>query len=81
MHKWGFKQKVPRKVHVNTASREEKERFKKEPERYYWILQQQEGFTVISTDESFFFFDSIVRRVWIKKDERPIVKVTGSHQQ
>jgi transposase len=39
MHKWGFKQKVPRKVHVNTASNEEKERFKKEPERYYyWIF-------------------------------------------
>jgi len=37
MHKWGFKQKVPRKVHVNTASNEEKERFKKQPERY-WIL-------------------------------------------
>jgi putative transposase len=37
MHKWGFKQKVPRVVHVNTASKEEKERFKKEPERY-WII-------------------------------------------
>ena len=37
MHKWGFKQKVPRKVHVNTASKEEKERFKKEQEGY-WIL-------------------------------------------
>jgi putative transposase len=24
MHKWGFKQKVPRKVYVNTASKEEK---------------------------------------------------------
>ena len=40
MHKWGFKQKVPRKVHVNTASKEEKERFKKEPERY-WILSSK----------------------------------------
>lgn len=30
LHKWGFKQKVPRKVHVNTASIEEKEEFKKE---------------------------------------------------
>ena len=30
LHKWGFKQKVPRKVHVNTASNEEKEKFKKE---------------------------------------------------
>ena len=38
MHKWGFKQKVPRKVHVNTASKEEKERFKKEKKRYYWII-------------------------------------------
>ena len=40
-----------------------------------------DGFTVVSTDESFFFFDSLVRRVWIKKNERPIVRVTGSHQQ
>ena len=37
LRKWGFKQKVPRRVHVNTASREEKERFKKEQERY-WII-------------------------------------------
>jgi putative transposase len=37
MHKWGFKQKVPRKVHVNTASKEEKERFKKEPQQYWTI--------------------------------------------
>jgi len=29
LHKWGFKQKVPRKVHVNTASPEEKKAFKK----------------------------------------------------
>ena len=36
----GFKQKVPRKTHVNTASKEEKERFKKEPERY-WILSNR----------------------------------------
>ena len=37
LRRWGFKQKVPRKVHVNTASNEEKERFKKEQERY-WII-------------------------------------------
>jgi putative transposase len=41
MHKWGFKQKVPRKTHVNTASKKEKERFKKEQERYYWILSKK----------------------------------------
>jgi transposase len=33
LHKWGFKLKVPRKVHVNTASKEEKEEFKKELKR------------------------------------------------
>ena len=35
LHKWGFKQKVPRKVHVNTASEEEKEQFKKEHRKKY----------------------------------------------
>jgi transposase len=30
LHKWGFKQKVPRRVHVNTASDKEKKEFKKE---------------------------------------------------
>ena len=37
LRKWGFKQKVPRKVHVNTASREEREAFKKRLPRYLWI--------------------------------------------
>ena len=30
LRKWGFLQKVPRKVHINTASLEEKEAFKKD---------------------------------------------------
>lgn len=37
LHKWGFRQKVPRKVHVNTASVKEKGNFKKE-QRRYWRL-------------------------------------------
>ena len=37
LRKWGFRQKVPRKVHVNTATKEEKEEFKKRPPRYLWI--------------------------------------------
>jgi len=37
LRKLGFKQKVPRKVHVNTASREEKVAFKKRSSRYLWI--------------------------------------------
>ena len=37
LRKWGFKQKVPRKVHVNTtASQEEKDNFKKRSSRYLW---------------------------------------------
>ena len=34
LHKWGLKQKVPRKVHVNTASKQEKGQFKKEQRKY-----------------------------------------------
>lgn len=34
LHRWGFKQKVPRRVHINTASDEEKKQFKKEHRRY-----------------------------------------------
>ena len=42
--------------------------------------EQQESFTIISTDESFFFHDSLIRRVWIDESKRPIVRVTGSHK-
>ena len=45
------------------------------------LQEKKEGFTVVSTDESFFFYDSLVRRVWISKNERPVVKITGSHQE
>ena len=34
LHKWGLKQKVPRKVHVNSASEQVKEQFKKEHRKY-----------------------------------------------
>jgi hypothetical protein len=27
--------------------------------------EQQDGFSVVSLDKSFFFYDSLVRRVWI----------------
>jgi hypothetical protein len=38
------------------------------------------GFTVVSMDESFFFFDSLVRKVWTKKNSRPVAIITGSHK-
>jgi putative transposase len=37
LRKWGFRQKVPRKVHVNTASPDEKDNFKKRSPKYLWI--------------------------------------------
>jgi len=37
LRKWGFKQKVPRKVHVNTASKEEKDNFKKRSPKNLWM--------------------------------------------
>ena len=38
LRKWGFKQKkVPRKVHVNAASKEEKDNFKKRQNKYLWM--------------------------------------------
>ena len=48
--------------------------------------QQKEGeekvgfFTLVSLDESYFFCDSLARRVWIEEGKRPIVRVTGSHK-
>ena len=39
------------------------------------------GFTAVSLDESFFLYDSLIRKVWIFKNTRPIVRITGSHQQ
>ena len=42
--------------------------------------QQETKFTIVSLDESFFFYDSLVRRVWIDGNNRPIVRVTGSHK-
>ncbi len=41
---------------------------------------QEDGFAVVSIDESFFFYDYLVRRVWINENKRPVVRITGSHQ-
>ncbi|HXT85165.1 MAG TPA: hypothetical protein VN704_12695 [Verrucomicrobiae bacterium] len=64
---------------------EEKEVSKKTEEQIFVDVQQQQqqqetGFAIVSLDESFFFCDSLVRQVWIEKNKRPIVKITGSHQ-
>lgn len=40
----------------------------------------KKGFTIISLDESFFFYDSLVRKVWIEEGKRPVARITGSHK-
>ncbi len=42
--------------------------------------KKKKDFTVVSTDESFIFYGSLVRRVWIDEKKRPVVRVTGSHK-
>ena len=42
--------------------------------------KKKKGFTIVSTDESFIFYDSLVRRVWIEDGKRPVVKITGSRK-
>jgi hypothetical protein len=71
---------VPRKIHINTAS-EKRKTLSKNCQKILNNLPQ--GFTTaVSLDESFFFFffDSLIRKVWISKNKRPMVTVTGSHR-
>ena len=43
--------------------------------------QEEDRFTAGIINESFFFYDSLVRRVvWIEEEKRPRVRITGSHK-
>ncbi|WP_458719154.1 transposase [Candidatus Nitrosocosmicus sp. R] len=44
------------------------------------IRYKKKEFTLVSLDESFLFYDSLVRRVWIEEGKRPVVRITGSHK-
>ena len=52
-------EKIPRKVHVNTASQEEKENFKKRQNRYLWISSSSSNSNSKKTE----LYHSILRRV------------------
>ncbi len=54
LRKWGFKQKVPRKIHINTASKEEKEDFKKRPEQ---ILVDKQAATAAAARRRKFYYN------------------------
>ena len=63
LRKWGFKQKIPRKVHVNTASPEEKEAFKKRSQKYLWISISRTTTTARTTRRRCWIYGSILRRI------------------
>ena len=42
--------------------------------------KKRKDFTVVSLDESFFFYDSLVRKVWIDANKRPVARIIGSHE-
>ena len=44
------------------------------------IRYKKEDFKIVCTDESFIFYDSLVRKVWIEGKKRPVVRITGSHK-
>jgi transposase len=44
------------------------------------VRYKKKEFTLVSLDESFLFYDSLVRRVWIDENKRPVIRVTGSHK-
>jgi hypothetical protein len=56
---------------VDTSHQHEKKKKKK---------KKKKNFTIVSLAESFFFYDSPVRRVWIEEGKRPVVRITGSYQ-
>ena len=53
LRKWGFKQKVPMKVHVNSASKGRERVFQKKTSKILVDSRCQKGFTIVSLDESF----------------------------
>jgi hypothetical protein len=42
--------------------------------------KKRKDFAIVSPDESFFFYDSLVRRVWIDAKKRPVIRIIGSHE-
>ena len=44
------------------------------------IKKEKENFVIVSTDESLIFYDSLVRKIWIDENKRPVVEITGSRK-
>ena len=68
-HRWEFKQKLPHMKRESSSKRARKT-----------VDRLPKDFTAVSLDESFFFFDSFIRSVWIYMDSKPVVTKTRSHR-
>ena len=73
--------KIPQKVHINRANKGAVQnwqyRFGKRVSRL-----EEEGFTVVDVDESFFVHDTASgRKYWSPRGERIVIPYTGSHQK
>jgi len=58
-----------------------KKRCKKEQERYWTRCFKNNKEFIVGFTEEFFFYDSIIGKVWIREDERHVVRITRSHQE
>jgi hypothetical protein len=58
---------------VDTSHQHQKKKKKKKK-------KQRKDFTIVFLDESFFIYDSLVRRVWIDAKKKPVIRIIGSHQ-
>ncbi len=66
-----------------TPIQRKRKRFQKKTEQILVDIRYQKkkkDFVIVSTYESFIFYDSLARRVWIEDSKRPVVRVTGSHK-
>ena len=72
--------KYQEKFMLKPLQKKKRMNLKKDGQILVDIQHQKKEFAIVSLDESFFFYDSLVRRVWNVKEKRPVVRITGSHE-
>jgi thymidine kinase len=60
---------IQKKTEQILVDKQQKQQKQKQQEKQ----SQETSFTIVSLDESFFFYDSLVRRVWIEENKRPLL--------
>ena len=78
--KWGLKQKYRERFMLKPLLKKRRMNLKKDQPNVVDIQHQKKEFAIVSLDESFFFYDSLVRRVWIDAKKRPVVRIRCSNK-